>query len=276
LTCPEKSIVKPFDMFQLSFTAEILQPDVFHFRTIDSTNRFLLDDEQLADGSIAWADFQTAGRGRLQRAWQAPLADALLFSVVLRQRLELYPVQALAMATGLAVLESLQERFPDLSLALKWPNDVLIDDKKVCGILVESRTSGTQLTKVVIGIGINLNQGQDFFNSSPDLSRGTSLRLALGRMIQREPILDDVLRHLDTVLFQSQQDQGAQVLEHWKRYCPFFGSEIVLQSGEKQYRGFFRDISENGGIILEFADRHQIFYAGDVTVIKENGDAFSH
>jgi BirA family transcriptional regulator, biotin operon repressor / biotin---[acetyl-CoA-carboxylase] ligase len=138
----------------------------------------------MAEGAIAVADFQTAGRGRMGRTWEAPPGAALLVSVLLRPPADL-PLPQLALVAGAAVADALEE-LTGLSVQIKWPNDVMLRRQKVAGILAEAREG-----VVVVGIGVNLNQTPD---QLPE--RAGSLRTTTGREWDRDEVLDAVLEAL--------------------------------------------------------------------------------
>jgi BirA family biotin operon repressor/biotin-[acetyl-CoA-carboxylase] ligase len=144
------------------------------------TTQALLDDS-MPEGAIAVADFQTGGRGRLGRAWEAPPRTSLLLSVLLRPPADL-PLPQLALVTGIAVADAL-EHLTGLAVQLKWPNDVMLRRQKVAGVLAEARGE-----VVVVGIGVNLNQTPD---QLPE--RAGSLRTTTGREWERDEVLGSVL-----------------------------------------------------------------------------------
>jgi BirA family biotin operon repressor/biotin-[acetyl-CoA-carboxylase] ligase len=170
--------------------------NVRYFDTIGSTN-----DEALAwaandtpDLSVVIADEQTAGRGRLNRKWFTPRGTALAFSIVLRptaaERSHLTRIVGLA---ALAVAQSLRKQ--ELDARIKWPNDILIQNRKVCGILIESVWSGEDVDCVVIGVGINVLEG----SVPPEemlLFPATSLEAELGHVPDRVELLRDILASL--------------------------------------------------------------------------------
>jgi BirA family transcriptional regulator, biotin operon repressor / biotin---[acetyl-CoA-carboxylase] ligase len=138
----------------------------------------------MAEGAIAVADFQAAGRGRLGRTWEAPPGTALLLSILLKPPADL-PLPQLALVAGAAVADAL-EHLTELSVQIKWPNDVMLRRQKVAGILAEARDGA-----VVVGIGLNLNQTPE---QLPD--RAGSLRTATGREWERDEVLGAVLEAL--------------------------------------------------------------------------------
>ncbi len=167
--------------------------DVRYFDTIGSTN-----DEALAwaandtpDLSLVIADEQTAGRGRLDRKWFTPRGTALAFSIILRPTAEERPhLTRIVGLAALAVADSLRKR--GLDARIKWPNDILIQNRKVCGILIESVWSGEDVDCVVIGIGINVLEG----SVPPEemlLFPATSLEAELGHVPDRVELLRDIL-----------------------------------------------------------------------------------
>ena len=150
-----------------------------HVESCESTQALL--DPSMAEGTVAVADVQTAGRGRLGRTWEAPPRSAVLVSVLLRPSAD-RPLPQLALVAGVAVADALEE-LTGLSVQIKWPNDVMLRRTKVAGILAEVRDGA-----VVLGIGINVNQTRE---QLPE--RGGSLRTATGMEWDRDAVLDAVL-----------------------------------------------------------------------------------
>jgi BirA family biotin operon repressor/biotin-[acetyl-CoA-carboxylase] ligase len=154
-----------------------------HVDSCTSTQELL--EATMPEGAVAVADYQTAGRGRLGRSWEAPPGDALLVSVLLKPPAD-RPLPQLALVAGVAVADAL-ERLTGLAVQIKWPNDVMLRRTKVAGILAEARDGA-----VMVGIGINLNQAR---NRLPDRRAG-SLRTATGVQWDRDRVLDAVLDDL--------------------------------------------------------------------------------
>jgi BirA family biotin operon repressor/biotin-[acetyl-CoA-carboxylase] ligase len=153
-----------------------------------STQRLLPDDA--AEGAVAVADEQTEGRGRLGRPWDAPPGSSVLVSVALRPQVPTPNLPELSLVAGRAVAAALAE-VASVTAEVKWPNDVLLDDRKVAGVLAEAREG-----RVVLGIGINVTQSSDELPDRPEYP-ATSLLLATGRRFDRSELLVALLDHLE-------------------------------------------------------------------------------
>jgi BirA family biotin operon repressor/biotin-[acetyl-CoA-carboxylase] ligase len=153
-----------------------------HVDSCNSTQELL--DPSMEEGAVATADFQTSGRGRLGRSWEAPPGEALLASVLLKPPVT-RPLPQLALVAGVAVADAL-ERLTGLAVQIKWPNDVMLRRTKVAGILAEARDGA-----VVLGMGVNLNQTRDRL---PE--RAGSLRTETGVEWSRDDVLNAVLADL--------------------------------------------------------------------------------
>ena len=181
----------PATGYQLRSVPDLLLPEILrpllrgtifdahlhHFYKIGSTNTAAMAAaaEGAPEGSVFLAEEQTAGRGRGANSWQSPRSSGIYCSAVLRPALPPAEVLVLSLATGLAVRAAIQQVDSRVSVDLKWPNDVLVNGKKVCGILTEMNAEATRVRHIVVGIGINVNQ-----TSFPKELHATSLRLATG------------------------------------------------------------------------------------------------
>lgn len=146
-----------------------------------------------AHGATFVAELQTKGRGRRGATWTAPAGESLLFSVVLRPELELREASTLTLAVGLAIRDSIASRI-DRRALVKWPNDVYVEGRKIAGILLESQISGTRVSAIVAGVGINVTERV----FPPELaSIATSLALLGARDLDREALLADALEAIE-------------------------------------------------------------------------------
>ena len=238
-------------------------PEIRYFDTIGSTNEVALAwaEAGAADGSLVVADRQTRGRGRLGRSWVTNPGAALAFSLVLRpspgeaQRLALFSPLA-----GLAVCLALQ----DLGLAaeIKWPNDVLLAGRKVCGILAESAWEGEALRAVVVGIGVNIAP-----TSVPPPGQlqypATCVEEQLGRPVDRAALLRAVLAEF----FRWRVNLGApEFFRAWEDRLAFKGQRVqLLNSGAGAIEGILLGVDEQGNLRIGTEDgQEKIVSVGDV------------
>ncbi|MAQ18119.1 MAG: biotin--[acetyl-CoA-carboxylase] ligase [Sandaracinus sp.] len=199
------------------------------------------------DGHVVVADHQTAGRGSHGRTWESPAGSDLYFSVILRER-PLRPTMTLAVA--LAVADVLESRGAPRA-TVKWPNDVLLQDRKTAGILCESRSRGRQ-ADLVVGIGVNVNRAR--FDAELE---ATSLRLATGREHDRGAVLVELLGRLGPALERS----GDAVAHALDARLAWRGEEVCLD----QTVGTLLGVAPTGALRLRVGATERHFHAGRLT-----------
>ncbi len=235
---------------------------LFLFDEIDSTNTcaMTLAETDAPDGTVVWAEYQIAGKGRLGRSWKASQGDNLTFSLILRN----LPVSQLSwvpyhVAEGIA---GGIEKVVDLDIRTKWPNDLMIDGKKFCGTLLES-TGSRDAPSVVAGIGINVNQS----SFPPDIEHSaTSLYLETGVQQDRVRIFQSVMENLEALFDEVRAGRGDGIVETWKDRCQTLGKEISVRSDTETVHGRAIGLADDGGLILDTSDGLRTVYAGDVTL----------
>ena len=219
--------------------------DVRWFDVVDSTNRYLLEcaASGATDGLVAVADEQSAGRGRLGRSWIAPSGAALLVSVLLRPQLPIERVHLVTLAAALAAIDAL----PGAGALVKWPNDVVIGDRKLAGILAETDGAGA----VVVGMGLNVRD--DWF--PPEL-----VDTAAAVAVERRELLVAWLRAYDVRL-----DQLDSVVDDVSACSATLGREVRVQLAEESFEGFARALTAEGFLVVD--DR--VVTAGDVVRLRD-------
>ena len=198
-----------------------------------------------AAGSVVVADEQTRGRGRLGRRWHSPAGASLYFSAVLRPSLPPHRIAPITLAAGVAVAEAL-EMF-NLSPALKWPNDVQLDGKKVAGILTEMSGDVDRVHHVIVGIGINVNVG-----AFPEelAAIATSLLLAGGKPVARADVAAALCARLETWHDRFLDGGAAVVAAGWRRFARFLGRRVTVTSGRDVISGVAEDLEDDGALRL--------------------------
>lgn len=163
---------------------------ILHYRSLDSTNNLALTlaKEDASEGTVIVSDYQTKGRGRFDRKWISPRGKNLLFSIVLRPHVKVSRAPLLTILTAEVLVDLLKTQFA-FPAKIKRPNDVLINGKKIAGILTESATKKEHIDYLVIGLGLNVNAKQ---GQCPE--EATSILIETGKTVDREAILTDFLR----------------------------------------------------------------------------------
>jgi BirA family biotin operon repressor/biotin-[acetyl-CoA-carboxylase] ligase len=211
------------------------------------------------EGTVVVAEEQTAGRGRLKRAWLSPRGSVAL-SVILHPTPAQLPY--LIMVASLAVVHCI-EKVSGLKAQIKWPNDVLVNNKKVCGILIESDVRGSAVDYAVIGIGLNVNLKITDF---PKIAAtATSLSSELGRELSRREIIRCLLVELEDLYLAL--PEGDSVFLKWRDRLVTLGREVELISGQTSYQGIAESVASDGSLFLRQPDGKLIkVVAGDVSL----------
>lgn len=230
-----------------------------------STNALVADRARAGEpeGLVVVAEHQTAGRGRLDRVWETPPGTGLTFSVLLRPDLPVTAWTWIPLLTGFALHAALADRIPEVML--KWPNDVLVGEQKISGILVE-RVETDDGPAAVIGIGLNVNQSEQELPSET----ATSLRVELGETFDRGDLLIQVLgslRALQPLLEQPDVLRAAYV-----DVCSTVGRTVdVHLPGGDVVRGEVLDLDPHGALVLSTGDGTFTAHAGDVVHVRPAG-----
>jgi len=217
------------------------------------------------DGTVVLAEEQTAGRGRLKRSWWAPAGGSLLLSVLLRPGWPARQAQRLTMACSLAVCDAI-DATADVQAQVKWPNDVLIEGRKVCGILTELDVAGELLETAVVGIGINVNV--DFEGAPPLMAPATSLMLAAGRRVSRLDLLVALLSGIEQRYLAARAGRSFQT--EWAERMATLGREVQVAGATGAWQGVAVDVDADGALLVRQQDGTvQRLLAGDVTLRKD-------
>ncbi len=237
------------------------------FETVGSTNTVAAEwaGDGAPEGSVVATEYQSEGRGRHGRTWDAKTGQNLMFSVVLRPTLGAERLGLITVAASVAVAETIDDFVSPHRAALKWPNDVLLEGRKTCGMLLESSLSGRAKAEVVIlGVGLNVNQ-----TTFPDpiADRATSLRLTVGRAVPRAPLFAHLLSQLETRYDTVQAGNDASVRAAFHDRLVGRGETVTFHvpDTDETISGVVRGITETGALRLDTADGTTVVHAGDVT-----------
>lgn len=238
-------------------------------RDVGSTNDWAkeLAKTGAQEGTVVLAQIQMAGRGRLQRKWVSP-KGGLWFSVVLRPRLKASGAPKIVFAASLAVAEVLREKY-DLKTEVKWPNDVLVSGRKICGILAETTLKGDNIEYAVLGVGVNANFSVEEILPKPLKATSTSTQDKLRRKIRLESLLNALLKEFEIIYDQCMETGFASVLERWKAYAQFLGKRVSVNDQGETLSGMASDVDVDGALIVTLDDgKARRIVAGDIVFEK--------
>jgi BirA family transcriptional regulator, biotin operon repressor / biotin---[acetyl-CoA-carboxylase] ligase len=268
----------PATGYQLRSVPDLLLPEILrpllrgtifdqhlhHFFKIGSTNTAAMAAaaEGAPDGSVFLAEEQTAGRGRGANSWQSPRSSGIYCSAVLRPALPPTEVLVLSLAAGLAVRAAIQHVDPRVTLDLKWPNDVQIEGKKVCGILTEMNAEATRVRYIVLGIGINVNQ-----KSFPAELQATSLRLATGSEWSRVELVTALLKSVDHEYRRLLEDSEAResILRRFSENSSWVqGKAVRIEENGSGFEGTTEGLDSRGFLQVRTVSGLQTVLSGTV------------
>ena len=236
-----------------------------HFaRETDSTNLWIkrLAKEGASEGTLALAEFQSAGRGRLGRSWEVPEGTSVMMSILLRPKFEPQYAPTLTLVMGMAVAKAVKSLGFDVSI--KWPNDVVVSHKKICGILTEMGVRDGKIDYAVIGVGINVNI-KEFPEEMAD--KATSLYLESGREFDRSQIPGLVMEAFEEYYekFAATCDLSGLKVEYESILANY--NQPVRVLAKEPYEGVARGITDGGELLVEKTDGTIVAVsAGEVSV----------
>jgi BirA family biotin operon repressor/biotin-[acetyl-CoA-carboxylase] ligase len=209
---------------------------------MDEIDRLAANGE--TEGIVVTADRQTAGRGRAGRSWQSSEDKDLLCSILLRPSKSATELGVFPLVIGLAVADAI-EQLAGVHCQLKWPNDVLIGERKVAGILTTSRLNGDRIDYVNVGIGINVGANS---NDLPD--DATSLSIETGTTLPRGQMLDALLAKLDDAYAAYCTASSSSFVRQWLKKAAFLNERVTIESGRESITGTMIGIDLDGALVI--------------------------
>ncbi len=251
-------------------SGQIMGREIHLFTELPSTNTLAMElaRDNAPEGAVVIAEAQSGGKGRLGRTWISPRGN-LYVSVVLRPDLSPYRAPLVTLAGAIAAAWAIRKQL-DIQAKIKWPNDIMIGERKVGGILTEMNAEPDRVKYLVLGIGINVNV--ELQALPPDIGLlATSLLSETGSKIDRVAFLNGLLAELErwyTLLLES----DAAVLSEWESLNMTTGRRVAVKGHDGVLEGLARGIDREGRLIVELDDGaiHNVA-SGDVTIIKEEG-----
>ena len=232
---------------------KILGRKIHYYQVLSSTNKLAknLALHGASEGTLVIAEKQTEGKGRLNRKWFSP-NGGLWFSIILKPKIKTFEASKLTFPISLAIAETIRKTF-NLNVEIKWPNDILINNRKVCGILTESVTKEKKLKFVVVGIGLNVNINLKEFPENLRCS-ATTLKEELKRNVKLEHLLCELLFQIEREYELFLNEDFRKILERWKNFASFLGKRIKILMNGKLYEGIAEDVDNEGKLVVKFLD----------------------
>lgn len=252
---------------------KIIGCEIISFDVIDSTNSYAkrMGTENVIEGMVIVAGQQRCGRGRLGREWMSPPDTGLYMSIILKPSLQLEEIQLITLMASVAVARAI-EKTVNQKPGIKWPNDILLGGKKVCGILSEMVSSNEGMEYIVVGIGINVSaESSDFPEALAD--KATSLAAYVNEQglslsgDSKDKLFESVLEEMDKLYMLLLSVGCDGILSEWKHYSATLGNEIVIKSENEEISGVAEGITVDGRltVLLKNGTRLNI-HSGEVSI----------
>lgn len=249
------------NLYKKNLSTEFLGQSIQYYPKLDSTNTkaWELIAKNSENGTVIITDNQLKGRGRQSNKWKSTPNKSLTFSVILYPKAPPNQINIYSLLAGLAITDCLIEY--DIHVQLKWPNDILINGKKVGGILCESKISGGKIKSMVIGIGLNVNEKT---TKLPEelRNKATSLTIESGIEYQLEILLANILNNLEHRV-QNRDEAYLQFID-WEKRCAHLNQKVTFRSGDQIIDGVFTGLTEIGEAKILIDGKENVFTSGEI------------
>lgn len=257
------------DLIGLVAGHHVIGRDIRVFEETNSTNDIVekLARDGVKEGAVVFAEAQTRGRGRLGRKWLSPARRGLWFSVLLRPDLRPQAATQLTVAAATALCRAIRAQ-TELTPQVKWPNDILINGRKVAGVLTELAAEIDHVKHLILGIGVDVNLTASEFPA--ELKKvATSLKIESGRHLNRLDLAAAILRELDADYQRIQRGRFAEVADEWEEQCITLGHRVRIHIGNREITGRAEALDDDGALLVRTEHGHlERIIGGDVMLEK--------
>ncbi len=245
--------------------AKIMGKRIFSYVTTTSTNdvAYMLAEQSMPEGTLVLSEKQTNGRGRMGRTWASPAKGGLYFSLILRPRITPTEAGKITLMASICTAKVLRDNY-GIEAVIKWPNDVYVNQDKICGILTEMNAEQDGINFIILGIGVNVN------TDPLKLPKGsTSLKHILNKKINRIEFLKKLLCELELYYIKLKNLKFEEIITDWRDLSVTLGRRIKVKWRSSIIEGQAMDIDSSGALIVrdDFGFLHHIL-SGDVRIIK--------
>ena len=249
------------EKYKSELNTDFLGQNIIYVPETGSTNQdsWKYIDQDCPNGSIVITDTQNQGKGRRNNSWKSISNKSLTFSLILYQKSKLNYFPILPLLTGVSIVNGIYNS-SYIQLGLKWPNDIMLSQRKMGGILIETKSTNKGLC-IVIGIGLNINETE--FDIHPEVKDySTSLSIYSGEKFVREKLLAEVLNSFETLYSADWND----IISIWSKYCIHNNSIISFNNDDGYHKGLFQGINQNGHALIMIDEKLKTFSGGVVTL----------
>lgn len=246
------------DLIKNRLNTDFFGAVIEYSHTVDSTNEKAKKHSKLPSGTLFLADMQTSGKGRLGREWVSDPNSGIYMSLLLTPPDDVEKIPQVTLIAGIAVCRALE-----CNAKIKWPNDIIIGSKKLCGILTEGLTSANSTSCIICGIGINVNN-----TCIPDdlSEKATSFFIETGKFRSRETLIADILNEFEPMYTKFLKDGFAPFLTEYRTLCDTLGKEINAVYKSNTVTAVAEDIAKDGSLIIKKGDETISLSSGEVSV----------
>lgn len=250
---------------------DFMGKEIIYFKEIDSTNLYAKKNaSKCREGTTIIADFQNAGRGRLGRSWTSSEGKGIWMSLVLKPEIEPGAAQIITIGAAVAVTESIFECF-GIKTGIKWPNDIILDGRKLCGILTEMSSEIDRIDYIIVGIGINVNQEEIDFPAEI-----RNIAVSLKSHVQdsqctdnfnRAKLLKEILYQFEDIYIKIINGKANDITDLWKKYSVTIGSRISVNTAKGIFEGVATNLTHEGRLVVKCNDGSiREFNSGEVSI----------
>lgn len=242
------------NLIQTNLRTKIFGKDIEYYQRLESTNIEsweLIEEGNASHGMIVITDDQYKGKGRNNNSWFMSPSKGLAMSIILTEPLSIDEAELIPIAAGVAAAKTLENR--GAVPHLKWPNDILIGDKKCGGILCESKVAHNMVKNMVVGIGLNINENENDFPSDI-VESATSLSMETGYSTQRELVCAII-----TTFFEQQINDLGSSIGLWEHYCSHLNDKVAFSYNKSNHNGIFKGINDKGHALIDIDNNLKTF-----------------
>ncbi len=250
------------NLVQTNLRTKFLGQQIEYYTRLKSTNEegWELSNDGAKSGTVVITDNQFGGKGRNSRNWFTTPNKSLSFSILIEKEIPVKLCGWIPIITALSIERALSNF--KIQILLKWPNDIILNGEKIGGVLIESKIKGKLVNKLIIGIGLNINESKEELDPTIK-SLATSLHIYSGKNFQRERILAEILNEMEPII-EGFPENIDMIRKSWTANCNHIDNKVQFHRGSNIISGIFKGLGENGSAILKTNQSEKEFHSGEV------------